>query len=73
MSSVKEAARERGRKGRAVPAAPSSIREVSLVGRPPAGWAEGDRVAWAGRPYRVVGGSGHYAHLRIEPVSPAAG
>ncbi len=73
MSTVKEAARGRGRKGRAVPAAPSSIREVSLIGRPPEAWAEGDRVAWAGRPYRVAGASGHYAHLRIEPVSPTMG
>ncbi|HEY2158725.1 MAG TPA: hypothetical protein VGH33_24045 [Isosphaeraceae bacterium] len=73
MSIVKEAARVRGRKGRAVPAAPSSIREVSLIGRPPEGWADGDRVALAGHPYRVVGRSGHYAHLRIEPVSPTTG
>ena len=73
MSSVKEAARVRGRNGRAVPAAPSSIREVSLIGRPPEGWADGDRVAWAGHAYRVVGRSRHYAHLRIEPVSPTTG
>jgi hypothetical protein len=73
MSSVKEAARGRGRKRRALPAAPNSIREVSLIGRPPEAWAEGDRVALGGHPYRVVGASGRYAHLRIEPVSPAAG
>jgi hypothetical protein len=73
MSSVKEAARVRGRKRRAVPAAPSSIREVSLIGRPPEGWAEGDRVALDGHPYRVVGATGRYAHLRIESVSPTTG
>ncbi len=73
MSTVKEAARVRGRKGRAISAAPSSIREVSLLGRPPEAWAEGDRVALAGRPYRVVGRSRHFAHLRIEPVSPTTG
>lgn len=62
MSTVKEAARARGREGESV----GSIREVSLVGRPPRRWASGDRVAWAGRPYRVVD-SGRYAHLRPEP------
>ena len=71
MSIVKEAARARGREREAAGAAPnaSSIREVSLVGRPPRRWAEGDRVAWAGRPYRVVGESGRYAHLRPEPTA----
>jgi hypothetical protein len=67
MSTVKEAARARGREGRAVDPAQSSIREVSLVGRPPRRWASGDRIAWAGRPYRIVGDSGRYAHLRPEP------
>jgi hypothetical protein len=66
MSTVKEAARARGREGEPAGAAPGSIREVSLVGRPPRRWASGDRVAWAGRPYRVVD-SGRYAHLRPEP------
>jgi hypothetical protein len=61
----REAARARGREGKGA----GSIREVSLVGRPPRRWAEGDRVAWAGRPYRVVGGSGRYAHLRPEPTA----
>ena len=73
MSIVKEAARGRGREREAVDPAPGSIREVSLVGCPPRRWAEGDRVAWAGRPYRVVGGSGRYAHLRAEPIGPAPG
>ena len=67
MSIVKEAARARGREGKGVGL--GSIREVSLVGRPPRRWAEGDRVAWAGRPYRVVGGGGRYAHLRAEPTA----
>lgn len=67
MSIVKEAARARGREREAAGA--SSIREVSLVGRPPRRWAEGDRVAWAGRPYRVVVESGRYAHLRPEPTA----
>jgi hypothetical protein len=66
MSTVKEAARARGREGWA--AGSGSIREVSLVGRPPRRWAEGDRVAWAGRSYRVVGEAGRYAHLRPEPT-----
>jgi hypothetical protein len=63
----KEAARARGREGNG--ATPGSIREVSLVGRPPRRWAEGDRVSWAGRPYRVVGESGRYAYLRPEPTA----
>ena len=67
MSTVKEAARARGREGEPAGTDPGSIREVSLVGRPPRRWASGDRVAWAGRPYRVVDGSGRYAHLRPEP------
>jgi hypothetical protein len=46
-----------------------SIREVSLLGRPPGGWSPGDRVAWAGRSYRVVEDSRRYVHLRPEPRS----
>jgi hypothetical protein len=42
---------------------------VSLVGRPPGGWSSGDRVAWAGRSYRVVEDSRRYVHLRPEPKS----
>jgi hypothetical protein len=45
---------------------------VSLVGGPPLGWAEGDRVALAGRSYHVVE-TGRYAHLRIEPIGPSLG
>jgi len=41
-----------------------SIREVSLVGRPPVRWTAGDLVAWAGRSYRVVGHEPDYVHLR---------
>lgn len=33
--------------------APASVREVCLIAAPAAGWSEGDRVVWAGRPYRV--------------------
>ena len=44
-----------------------SIREVSLVGRPPGGWEPGDRVDRAGRSYRVVAGDDGYAHLRGDP------
>ena len=73
MSIVKEMARGRGRETRAGALSPGSIREVSLVGRPPSAWAEGDRVAWAGRSYRVVGEGGRYAHLRVEPPRPSAG
>jgi hypothetical protein len=72
MSTVKESARARGRRGRAEATAPNSIREVSLVGGPPLGWAEGDRVALAGRSYHVVE-TGRYAHLRIEPIGPSLG
>ncbi len=45
-----------------------SIREVCLVGRPPGHWSPGARVAWAGRPYRVVGDPSRQAHLRAEPA-----
>lgn len=65
MSTVKEAARARGREGKGA----GSIREVSLIGRPPRRWSEGDRVAWAGRSYRVVGEAGRYAHLRPETAA----
>jgi hypothetical protein len=43
-----------------------SIREVSLVGRPPGFWTSGQRVDWAGRAYRIVGDAGRYVHLRPE-------
>lgn len=72
MSTMKEAARPRGRVGSVVGGVAGSIREVSLVGRPPGRWASGDRVAWAGRPYRVVEESGRYAHLRAEPAGSAS-
>lgn len=68
MSIVKGAARARGREGDAVGPGPGSIREVSLVGRPPRRWGSGDCVAWAGRSYRVVGHAGRYAHLRADPA-----
>ncbi len=45
----------------------TSIREVCLVGRRPEGWGEGDRVAWAGRSYRVIDESTLYARLRPDP------
>jgi hypothetical protein len=62
MSTLKDLARPRGPSGKV--AGSGSIREVSLVGKPPEAWAEGERVDWAGRAYRVVGDLGCYAHLR---------
>jgi hypothetical protein len=62
MSIVKDLARPRGLSGKV--AGTGSIREVSLVGKPPEAWADGMRVDWAGRTYRVVGDLGRYAHLQ---------
>jgi hypothetical protein len=70
MSILKDLARPRGSLGKVEVAASGSIREVSLIGEPPEGWADGQRVDWAGRPYRVVGDLGRYAHLR--PASDEA-
>jgi hypothetical protein len=64
MSIVKDLARPRGPLGKVKVASSGSIREVSLIGKPPEGWADGQRVDWAGRAYRVVGDLGRYAHLR---------
>ena len=54
-------------------ARPGSIREVCLVGRRPEGWGEGDRVALAGRSYRVVDESPLYARLRPDGGPDVAG
>jgi hypothetical protein len=69
MSRLMDAAHPKGRAGSAAGAGRGSIREVSLVGRPPGGWSSGDRVAWAGRSYCVVEDSRRYVHLRPEPKS----
>jgi hypothetical protein len=41
-----------------------SIREVTLIGHPPAHWHSGDQITWAGRPYVVATDDPHYTHLR---------
>ena len=65
MNTLIEMDRATGR----VVAKKGSIREVSLVGRPPARWSEGDLVAWAGRDYRVVLDQPGYVHLRPDSAS----
>ena len=61
------------RRGRGAAGTSGSIREVRLVGGRSTGWATGDRVALAGRSYRVVDDSSGYTHLRPEPGAAGAG